>query len=172
MQPREDKRELGRLLRSVVKILTVSDAPDYDQPWQTRGATSSAGSGAIIATARGPRVLTNAHCVENHAFIEVRRYGNAKRFVAMVEAVGYDCDLALLHVEDPEFYLSTVPIPLGELPDLSDEVSVYGYPIGGERISITNGVVSRIESIRYAHRQRRLLAVQIDAAINAGNSGG
>lgn len=166
------KRDLPRLLRSVVKILTVSDPPDYDQPWQTRGPSSSAGSGVIISTPRGPRVLTNAHCVENHAFIEVRRYGNAMRFVAEVEALGYACDLALLQVADPAFYQGTIPIPLGEMPELSDEVSVYGYPVGGERLSITNGVVSRIESIPYAHRQRQLLAVQIDAAINSGNSGG
>ncbi|MEE8409827.1 MAG: trypsin-like peptidase domain-containing protein [Myxococcota bacterium] len=172
MPPAADRRQLSQLFRSVVKILSVSDAPDYDQPWQTRGAVSSAGSGAIVATKNGPRVLTNAHCVENHAFIEVRRYGKSRKYVAKVEALGYECDLALLDIEDPAFYHGTVPIPLGELPELSDQVSVCGYPVGGERMSITNGVVSRIEIVRYAHRQRRLLAVQIDAAINAGNRGG
>ena len=55
---------------------------------------------------------------------------------------------------------------------LGDEVTVLGYPIGGDRLSITQGVVSRIEMANYAQSQRRLLAVQIDAAINAGNSGG
>src|SRR5205085_11607354 len=34
------------------------------------------------------------------------------------------------------------------------------------------GVVSRIEVQRYSHSQRHLLAVTVDAAINAGNSGG
>ena len=47
-----------------------------------------------------------------------------------------------------------------------------GFPIGGERLSITEGVVSRIEMFSYAHSQRCLLGVQIDAAINDGNSGG
>src|SRR6185295_8385182 len=45
-------------------------------------------------------------------------------------------------------------------------------PVGGEEISITEGVVSRIEVQRYSHSQRHLLAVTVDAAINAGNSGG
>ena len=40
------------------------------------------------------------------------------------------------------------------------------------KISITEGVVSRIEVQRYSHSQRHLLAVTVDAAINAGNSGG
>ena len=58
------------------------------------------------------------------------------------------------------------------MPRLRDEVAVVGYPVGGEEISITEGVVSRIEVQRYSHSQRHLLAVTVDAAINAGNSGG
>jgi S1-C subfamily serine protease len=166
------RRELGSLLRSVVKVLTVSDAPDYDQPWQTQGAASATGSGAIVSTSRGPRILTNAHCVENHVFVEVRRYGKAQKVAAAVEALGHECDLALLSVDDASFFYGTEPIGLGELPHLSDRVSVCGYPVGGQRLSITEGIVSRIEVVRYAQRRRRLLAVQIDAAVNPGNSGG
>jgi hypothetical protein len=58
------------------------------------------------------------------------------------------------------------------MPRLRDQVAVVGYPVGGEEISITEGVVSRIEVQRYSHSQRHLLAVTVDAAINAGNSGG
>jgi hypothetical protein len=58
------------------------------------------------------------------------------------------------------------------LPSLSDRVAVLGFPIGGDRLSITEGIVSRIEMYLYAHSQRNLLAIQIDAAINSGNSGG
>jgi S1-C subfamily serine protease len=170
--PLAQRKELVPLLRSVVKVLCVSDSPDYEQPWQTRGPTSSFGSGCIIATARGTRVLTNAHCVVNHVFVEVRRYGNAQKYVAEIEAIGQACDLALLRIDDPSFFHGTTPIDLGPLPKLSDRVSVCGYPIGGDRISITEGIVSRIEMVSYAQSNRSLLAVQIDAAINSGNSGG
>jgi S1-C subfamily serine protease len=166
------RRELGALLRSVVKVMTVSDAPDYDQPWQNVGPNNSSGSGAIVETKRGLRVLTNAHCVQDHVYVEVRRYGKARKYQAEVEALGHECDLALLHVPDPTFFAGTLPIPLGILPHLSDQVSVCGYPVGGERLSITQGIVSRIDLVQYAQSQRRLLAVQIDAAINQGNSGG
>jgi S1-C subfamily serine protease len=43
-----------------------------------------------------------------------------------------------------------------------------GYPIGGDTISVTSGVVSRIEVTSYVHGASELLGVQIDAAINAG----
>lgn len=160
------------VLRSVVKVMTVSDAPDYDQPWQTEGPDSAVGSGVIVTTSRGPRVLTNAHVVQNQVFIEVRRYGKSNKFVAEVEGVGHVCDLALLKVEDPDFAGSAPALPIADLPVLGDRVSVLGFPVGGDRLSITEGIVSRIEMSPYAHSQRTLLAVQIDAAINSGNSGG
>ena len=51
-------------------------------------------------------------------------------------------------------------------------MTVCRFPIGGESISVTSGVVSRIEVTSYVHGAAELLGVQIDAAINSGNSGG
>ena len=45
------------------------------------------------------------------------------------------------------------------LAQLGKKVAVVGYPVGGEELSITEGVVSRIEVQRYSHSQRHLLAV-------------
>ncbi len=163
---------LGALKKSVVKVLTVSDAPDYEQPWQTLGAGPSTGSGVIVATARGLRVLTNAHVVDDATFIELRRDGPAQKTMAEVVGYGEACDLALLSVEDPAFFEGAKPIPIGKLPSLGDPVHVLGFPIGGERLSVTEGVVSRIELTTYVQNERDLLSLQIDAAINAGNSGG
>jgi S1-C subfamily serine protease len=165
-------RAQDKIRHSVIKIFTQSDAPDYDQPWQTEGAVGAVGSGLIVSTRRGPRVLTNAHVVENQVFVEVRRYGQTTKYVAEVEGVGHECDLALLSVVDESFFDKALSIEIGELPTLGDHVSVFGYPVGGDRLSVTRGIVSRIEMTSYVHSQRRLLSVQIDAAINAGNSGG
>jgi S1-C subfamily serine protease len=163
---------LGALKESVVKVMTVSDAPDYEQPWQTLGAGPSTGSGAIVTTPQGLHILTNAHVVENATFIEVRREGQERKTVAEVVGYGETCDLALLSVEDPAFFEGARPIPIGELPSLGDPVTVLGFPIGGEHLSVTEGVVSRIELTMYVQNERSLLSVQIDAAINSGNSGG
>ncbi|HOU94959.1 MAG TPA: trypsin-like peptidase domain-containing protein [Polyangiaceae bacterium] len=116
------------VLGAVVKVLAVSDEPDYEQPWQTRGPQAITGSGAIVRTRRGLRVLTNAHVVQNQVFVEVKRHGHAEKFAAAVEGVGHDFDLALLAVEDPAFFRGARPLPLGRLPPLSSGVSVLGYP--------------------------------------------
>ncbi|KAL6960640.1 Protease Do-like 9 [Sarracenia purpurea var. burkii] len=83
------------------------------------------------------------------------------------------CDAtAMLTVKNDEFWEGVSPVEFGDLPALQDAVTVVGYPIGGDTISVTSGVVSRIETLSYVHGSTELLGLQIDAAINSGNSGG
>jgi S1-C subfamily serine protease len=58
------------------------------------------------------------------------------------------------------------------VPHLQEHVTVMGFPQGGDNLSITSGVVSRVELTNYVHGAAQLLAIQLDAAINPGNSGG
>jgi S1-C subfamily serine protease len=154
---------------ATVKIYAVYSEYDYDMPWQLAGQDRGVGSGCIIG---GNRILTNAHVVANQTFIQVKRAGHAKKYNAAVEIVAHECDLALLRVDDPAFFSGVRPLALGSLPQMRDKVAVYGFPVGGEELSITEGVVSRIELTRYSHSGAMLLTCQIDAAINPGNSGG
>ncbi|MBU4377449.1 MAG: trypsin-like peptidase domain-containing protein [Candidatus Omnitrophica bacterium] len=154
---------------SVVKVFATRNTIDYVNPWQSRGVQEITGSGCII---QGNRILTNAHVVNQNTFIQVRRESSQKKYIAKVEAVGNDCDLAILRVEDPEFFKGGSPLEIGELPNLQDKVTVIGFPMGGDKLSITQGVVSRMEGMNYINSNQRLLGVQIDAAINPGNSGG
>lgn len=78
----------------------------------------------------------------------------------------------MLTVEDDSFWEGVHPVRFGQLPQLQDGVTVVGYPIGGDTMSVTSGVVSRIEVTSYVHGAAELLGIQIDAAINSGNSGG
>lgn len=155
--------------KSVVKIYTVSDSFSYDNPWQTTGQSKGTGSGCIIT---GRRILTNAHVISNSTFIQVKKAGEAKRYTARVDSVSHHSDLAILKVDDQEFFMDSTPVEIGALPEVRDKVAVYGFPTGGDEMSITEGVVSRIEQRNYAHSSANLLACQIDAAINPGNSGG
>ena len=161
------------IMDAVVKIFCVHTEPNYSLPWQRKRQYSSTSSGFMVQGANGDRwLLTNAHSVEYHSQVKVKRRGDDRKFIAKVLAMGTECDIALLTVEDPEFWSGVCPLSLGELPSLQDAVLVVGYPIGGETLSVTSGVVSRIEVTSYAHGATELLGVQIDAAINSGNSGG
>ncbi len=153
----------------VVRVFATTQNPDYDCPWQARPPERGTGSGVVIV---GGQILTGAHVVANATFVQVQKPSQPDKAIAKVAAVCHDCDLALLEVDDPAFITDVEPAEIGDLPTLRDHVSVVGFPIGGEEISITEGVVSRIEVQRYNHSQRYLLAVTVDAAINQGNSGG
>jgi len=154
---------------SVVHIFTVYNEYDFYRPWQMKGKLSKTGSGCII---EGNRIITNAHVVADQTFIQVQRSGQADKYVAKVRQVGHECDLALLTVADPDFFEGAKPVRLGDLPEMREQVAVYGFPRGGSKIAITEGVVSRVENLYYSHSHARLLCCQIDASINPGSSGG
>lgn len=156
-------------LDAVVKIFTVASSPNYFLPWQNKPQREITGSGFVI---HGRRILTNAHVVADHTFVLVRKHGSPTKHRAEVLAVGHECDLALLTVESEEFWEGMNFLEFGNIPYLQEAVAVVGYPQGGDNISVTRGVVSRVELTQYVHGASHLMAIQIDAAINPGNSGG
>ncbi|MGB0579764.1 MAG: S1C family serine protease, partial [Limisphaerales bacterium] len=156
--------------KAVIQIFTAGQRPDWSRPWQFGSVRRSSGSGFVI---KGRKIMTNAHVVGWARQILVKRYQDPRLYVARVKFIGHDCDLALLEVDDSLFFDGIEPLDFGELPKVRSTVVTYGYPAGGEQISFTRGVVSRIEMQTYAHiGNRSLLGVQTDAAINPGNSGG
>ena len=157
------------LSRSVVKLFVVLKEPDYYRPWELAHQQTSGGSACIV---EGNRILTNAHVVANQLLVQALKLGDTRKYTARVLHVDHDTETALLTVDDPQFFEGTVPVRFGELPPRHAKVSVYGFPVGGNELCITAGVVSRIEIRTYTHSQRNLLALQTDAAINPGNSGG
>ncbi len=156
--------------RSLVRIQAVSQSPDYTVPWNAGRVSQGVGAGFIIS---GNRIMTNAHVVSDARFITVTKEGDSKPYPARVLHIAHDCDLAILQTQDPVFFENTSALEFGGIPEIESTVSVYGYPIGGDRPSVTRGIVSRVDFQSYSHSGADShLVIQIDAAINPGNSGG
>jgi len=155
---------------SVVKIEVATQVPDYRTPWNSGRFSGGTGTGFII----GPnQILTNAHVVSDNRRLLVTRRGSSQKHVARVRFVAHDCDLALIELQDFAPFEGLPYLEIGGMPKLESRVSAIGYPVGGERLSVTQGVVSRIDFSSYSHsRADSHLVIQIDAAINPGNSGG
>src|SRR3989339_1401531 len=134
--------------KNVVKIFVSGRSANYYNPWQYYGQDSWTGSGFIL---KGGKILTNAHVVSNQVFMQVKKAGNTKKYTAKLEFVAHDTELALLKVDDPEFYSGSDGLEFGELPYQQDKLIVYGFPTGGDELSITEGIVSRIEVQKYVH---------------------
>lgn len=163
-------RPNGPIQKSLVRITATEVEPDYRAPWNSGGVQRGIGAGFVI---EGNRIMTNAHVVSNSRYLTVERDGDPNKYPATVLFVAHDCDLALLKVSSPDFFKNMVPLAFGGIPELESTVSAYGYPLGGERMSVTTGIVSRIDFTLYTHSSiDSHLAVQISAQINPGNSGG
>lgn len=170
------QRSNGRLSAtrdSVVKIFTTFRAPDFESPWTKAPPAEVSGTGFVI---EGDRILTNAHVVEMASQIFVQPPNSADKIRAEVLGISRGIDLAVIQLrktKDREtFHAKHKPLTLREaLPEIGSTVQAVGYPLGGEQLSITEGVVSRIEYTGY-YQNNAGLRIQVDAALNPGNSGG
>src|SRR5262245_58295662 len=153
----------------VVKIHATQHSPDLLRPWTKSAPRQVKGSGVVIS---GNRILTNAHVVKYASQIYVQPNQSASYIPARVEAMTPGMDLAVLKLDDETFFENRGVLPFAqELPRVKDAINVYGYPTGGTELSVTQGIVSRIEYTDYYY-QATGLRIQVDAALNFGNSGG
>lgn len=154
---------------SVVRVYATSRAPDILKPWTKMSPSEKTGSGVVID---GKRILTNAHVVLYASQVQIQANQSGDRLSATVEYCVPAIDLAVLKLEDETFFDTHAPVPRdSKLPELKQSVMAYGYPTGGTTLSITKGIVSRIDFVTYGWPVQGL-RIQIDAAINPGNSGG
>jgi S1-C subfamily serine protease len=154
---------------SVVKVFSTMRYPDPFKPWTKQAPNEVSGSGVVI---EGRRILTNAHVVLYASQVQVQASAAGDKVSATVVAVAPGIDLAVLQLDDPGFFDTHPALPrASKLPHIKDAVLAYGFPTGGNSLSITKGIVSRIEFVAYNYPVSGL-RIQVDAAINPGNSGG
>ncbi len=159
---------------AIVRVEVDTKQPNYRVPWNIGGMGNGVGTGFLVGE---NQFVTNAHVVSNNRLIYIKKTNDPRPYKARVLNVAHDCDLALLEIENPaEFktaFSGVEPLVIGDIPKLNTTVIAVGYPIGGERISVTRGVVSRVDFRPYSHSGVDFhLTIQVDAAINPGNSGG
>ena len=157
------------LENSVVKIFSTMRYPDPFKPWTKQAPSEATASGVVI---EGKRILTNAHAVLYASQVQVQANAAGDKVSATILAIAPGIDLAVLQLDDPGFFDTHPPVArASKLPQIKDPVLAYGFPTGGSSLSITKGIVSRIEFAQYNYPVSGL-RIQIDAAINPGNSGG
>lgn len=166
--------EVQGLENSVVKVFSSMRYPDPYKPWTKQAASDATGSGVVIP---GNRILTNAHVVLYASEIQVRANQSGIKLTAHVESIARDMDLAVLKLDDNSMFTTHPPLPCAaSLPEIKDAVVVFGYPVGGDSLSVTKGIVSRLDFSPYSYDPGNTgasgLRIQVDAAINPGNSGG
>jgi S1-C subfamily serine protease len=165
----EDVDRQPSIENSVVKVFATMRYPDPFKPWTKQAPSEVTGSGVVI---EGKRILTNAHVVLYASQVQIQANAAGDKVSASVVAIAPGIDLAVLQLDDPSFFDTHPAVArAARLPQIKDAVLAYGFPTGGNSLSITKGIVSRIEFVSYNYPVSGL-RIQVDAAINPGNSGG
>ncbi len=173
-----DAEELAaKMKKSVVKIEVASTKKSsFDTPWSVNTGSGSSGSGFIINLGdKGSRIMTNAHVVSDALIIKVKVQGSLLGYIAKVEYIGYDTDLAILNVVDETFYNGLTPIPLSDddFPKIGGgDLEMWGFPSGGTELSMKKGVYERMGVGEYVLQKRFFLRMQIQISSIPGGSGG
>jgi S1-C subfamily serine protease len=170
--------DFNKIEKSIVKISCQELQKSYVTPWVTKNLGWMHGSGVIIEFEKKLYILTNAHVVGSATNILVRTASSETKFRAIPLFVMYECDLAILDIDDKdpsnkwEFYNNSEPLTLCRDTTRGDEIFALGYPLGGYNVSITRGLINKVEMIHYYDDIVSGISLRIDASLNSGNSGG
>jgi S1-C subfamily serine protease len=152
-----------KALPSVVNITSTAVAFDFfNQPVPQQGQ----GSGFILN--KEGMILTNNHVIDNAQRVEVTLYDKHK-YKATVIGVDKRHDLALLTINAPNLTPATLADSAGLM--VGQRVYAIGNPFGLSG-TMTRGIISAIRSIGVQSGSPIEDAIQTDAAVNPGNSGG
>src|SRR5271168_4213704 len=152
-----------KALPSVVNITSTAVAFDFFY-----GPVPQQGQGSGFILDKQGHILTNNHVIDNAQRVEVTLYDKHK-YKATVVGVDKHHDLALLQINAPNL----TPATLAESGGLVVGQRVYaiGNPFGLSG-TMTRGIISAIRSIHGPQGNPIEDAIQTDAAVNPGNSGG
>lgn len=160
------------LYAAVIHFTTHYVNPQMLRPWKMGDPHTCTGTGFFIGDRR---ILTNSHVIHNHTSIRLERHGQPGNFAGRLLCESEVCDLALVTVDDDDFWNGLPIVTLQDaVPELDDTVLAVGYPLGSLTVTVTRGVVSAVKmmDLSLTRMSPEQLTVQIDAAINPGNSGG
>ncbi|KAI8523071.1 hypothetical protein RHMOL_Rhmol13G0046100 [Rhododendron molle] len=164
----EEEPTVTSFADAVVKVISVRVEPNYAFPWEME-QEEGCWSGFIVS---GRKVCTSAIAVDLHKEVKLKTSKCDVWYTATVLSVAFETNLAILTVNDDEFWKGVNPVELGDMPASREEITVTGYPCGADYVSVIKSRVSRVGMTCYVISQANLLAFEFKAAWNQGKVGG
>ncbi|HEX7626240.1 MAG TPA: trypsin-like peptidase domain-containing protein [Gaiellaceae bacterium] len=155
---------------SVVEIDATSNGGSSPFPYGRNGSTQSAEGTGFIYDTKGD-IVTNQHVIDGASSVSVK-LSDGSTYKATVVGGDASTDIAVIHIDAPAAKL--VPLSLADSSKVAvgDGVVAIGNPFGLDD-TVTSGIVSAINrEITSPDNSPIEGAIQTDAAINHGNSGG
>ena len=155
--------------RSVVNIDTKSRGA---QRWMFGGSQDEEGSGSGWILDRQGHIVTNYHVIAGSDVISVALSESEDAFPAKIVGSDPQNDIAILKIDAPKELLFPVEIGESRTVRVGQKIYAIGNPFGLER-TMTVGIISSLgRTLRSKNDRLMKNIIQIDAALNQGNSGG
>lgn len=160
----------GAAKKIMPAVVSVDKSEQWRDWWSDRVSLVNTGTGSGVIISRDGYVLTNNHVVEGAASLTVRM-SDGKTFDAKIIGRDPRSDLAVIKI--PATNLVPAELADSSKIEVGEWVLAVGNPLGYSN-TLSVGVVSSLNRTLQAGREGTLLvdAIQTDAAINGGNSGG
>jgi S1-C subfamily serine protease len=157
----------------VVQITATSVTQSAPDPFNffpsTPQTSKSLGSGFVLD--RAGHIVTNFHVIQGAQKVQVS-FSGQDQLPATVVGKDRSTDLAVLKIDAHARALTPLPLGDSDAARVGDSVYAIGNPFGLTR-TLTTGVVSAVQRQIFAPNGVPIdSAIQTDAAINHGNSGG
>lgn len=146
--------------QSVVRVNVTRQGYSFHRPWQRPAPITQMGIGVII---EGPRVLVTADAMANHRYIELEQIDRSKKSVAILDAVDYEANLALLKPIDPQFLMNARPLKLETGAVQGDELAVWQVKPNGT-VTPATGNITSIELSRFPYNNY-FLAYRLNSSL-------
>ena len=132
--------------------------------------TDNAVSGTGFIISEDGYILTNNHVVDGAKDVTVKLWDGSEYLARIVGTEGRDSDVAVLKIEAS----GLTPVTLGNSDEMEvgEDIYVVGNPLGELTYTMTSGIISALDREIATDRNSNVNMFQLDAAVNAGNSGG
>jgi putative serine protease PepD len=156
-------------IKSVVEVDATSSGDGSTFPFGNNGSQSAEGTGFVYDT-KGD-IVTNQHVVSGASTVKVK-FSDGSTYTATVVGTDSATDIAVLRVNAPSSKLNPLTLADSTKVSVGDGVVAIGNPFGLDG-TVTSGIVSAVgREISSPDDTPIEGAIQTDAAINHGNSGG
>lgn len=160
----------GASARSGADAVTISETINPSIVFIKSSSSTGYSTGAGVAFSSDGYIVTNYHIITGSYEIQVTTY-DGKTYNAKLVGGSLEDDLAVIHVSD----VTLVPASFGNSNRVKTGETAYviGHP-GGEAFawSISQGIVSGTDRLVITEAGFTVSVIQVDAAVNTGNSGG
>jgi S1-C subfamily serine protease len=156
-----------RLRAGVVSVRITGQEWNWKTPWAKQSPWSRTLTGLVVS---GPRILVASSAVGNQILNEVQKLGLEARTPARLTLADQEGPLALLEVDDPDFWKGLAPLPLAERVPQAGEVTVNRWPRAGQ-LESSPASVRQVRAGRHGVSRVSLLTLDVASSLEgAGES--